>query len=146
MWPIGNRLASGLMCWAQYRRSGTRRRDRKTTRTSQFLSKSPYHVQRRNRRADAVETRAAGRLGWLDDYMVWSSASMTAGRHVGLAVAAVIAMLLTLAAAPAGVALAAAPELKIEQPAAGSFTKAHTPSFAGTTNDILDPVTLAVYE
>jgi hypothetical protein len=33
---------------------------------------------------------------------------MTAGRHVGLAVAAVIAMLLTLAAAPAGVALAAA--------------------------------------
>ena len=73
---------------------------------------------------------------------------MTAGRHVGLAVAAVIATLLTLAAAPAGVALAAAPELKIEQPAAGSFTKAQTPSFAGTTNDIdiLNPVTLAVYE
>ena len=70
---------------------------------------------------------------------------MTAGRHVGLAVAAVIAMLLTLAAAPAGVALAAAPELKIQQPVTGSFTKAQKPSFAGTTNDILDPVTLAVY-
>jgi hypothetical protein len=62
-----------------------------------------------------------------------------------LAVAAVIATLLTLAAAPAGVALAAAPELKIEQPVTGSFTKAQTPSFAGTTNDILDPVTLVVY-
>jgi hypothetical protein len=70
---------------------------------------------------------------------------MMAGRHVGWAVAAVIAMLVTLAAAPAGVALAAAPELKIEQPAAGSSTKAQTPSFAGTTNDILDPVTLVVY-
>lgn len=70
---------------------------------------------------------------------------MTAGRNVARAAVTALATIVVLIAALQGSALAAAPELLIKQPTSGSATNQQTPVFAGTTTDIVDPVTLQIY-
>jgi large repetitive protein len=77
---------------------------------------------------------------------------MMAGRNVARAFATALVALIALVAAQQGTALAAAPELTIEQPAAATATNNQTPVFSGKTNDVLDsvtsvfdPVTLDIY-
>ena len=82
----------------------------------------------------------------MEDDMVWSGVSMTAGRNLARAVATVLAVLIVLAVGCGGVALAAEPVLAIDHPVADSYTNNQTPTFSGTTNDTLDPVTLKIYE
>jgi hypothetical protein len=60
-------------------------------------------------------------------------------------VAAVFAVLVVLSLGCAGVALAAGPSSTIAHTFSGSTTDEPTPAFTGTTNDILDPVTLKIY-
>ncbi len=70
---------------------------------------------------------------------------MTAGRNVARALATALVTVAVLVAGFSANALAAAPELIISQPFAGSFTNSPTPSFAGTSNDTTDPITLKIY-
>jgi large repetitive protein len=77
--------------------------------------------------------------------MVWSGASMTVERNVARVAAAVLAMLVVLVMGSTGVAMATAPNVAIDAPLAGSSTNNQTPPFSGTTDDVLDPVTLHVY-
>ncbi len=68
---------------------------------------------------------------------------MTAGRNLVRALVATLAALVVLIAGHQGVAMAAAPELMIDQPVSGSATSQQTPVFEGMTTDALDPITLA---
>jgi hypothetical protein len=77
--------------------------------------------------------------------MVWSGVSMTVGKHVARLVAAVLAVPVAIAVVPAGVAMAAPPNVTIDDPLTGSSTTDQTPPFSGTTDDVLDPVTLNIY-
>jgi large repetitive protein len=71
----------------------------------------------------------------------------TAGPKVARAVAALVAASVMLAVGLTGVANAAeAPVLAINQPAPGSFTKDLSPTFSGTTDDVLDSIILKIYE
>jgi len=70
---------------------------------------------------------------------------MTVERNVARAAAAVLAVLVMLVVGPAGVAMAAAPNIAIDAPLTGSSTNNQTPFFSGTTDDVLDPVTLHIY-
>jgi hypothetical protein len=81
----------------------------------------------------------------MDDDMVGSGISMMAGRNLARAAATALVAIVVLIAALQGSALAAAPELVISQPLTGSATNQQTPVFAGTTSDIVDPVTLQIY-
>lgn len=58
-----------------------------------------------------------------------------------------VAILALIAAAmgPAGIALADPPTVTIANPLGGSALSNNAPTFAGTTNDVLDEVTLAIY-
>jgi large repetitive protein len=71
---------------------------------------------------------------------------MRARRKLACASAVVFAMLAALALGCTGVAAAAPPTITIAEPETGSFTNDQSPSFAGATNDTLDPVVLDVYE
>ena len=82
----------------------------------------------------------------MEDDMVWSGVSMTAGRNLARAVATVLAVLIVLAVGCGGVALAAEPVLTIDHPLTESFTNDQTPAFSGTSDDVLDPVTLKIHE
>ncbi|MFI5008891.1 MAG: Ig-like domain-containing protein [Solirubrobacterales bacterium] len=53
--------------------------------------------------------------------------------------------LIATALGPAGVAFAEGPTVTIASPLGGSSTRSHTPTFTGTTNDIVDEVTLTIY-
>jgi hypothetical protein len=68
---------------------------------------------------------------------------MMAGRSVARALATALVTLVALVVGYTANALAAAPQLAITQPLAGSFTNNAT--FSGTSNDALDAVTLKVY-
>ena len=88
----------------------------------------------------------------MDDDKVWSGFSMMARRNVARAIATALGVLIVLVAAGQGVALAAAPELTIDEPLNATATANQTPVFSGTTNDVLDtatsafdPVTLDIY-
>jgi hypothetical protein len=70
---------------------------------------------------------------------------MTVRKHVARLVAVVLAVPVVLVVAPASVAMAAPPNVTIDHPLAGSSTNDQTPPFSGTTDDILDPVTLDIY-
>ncbi len=71
---------------------------------------------------------------------------MTVERNVARVAAAVLAMLGVLVMGSTGIAMAAAPNVAIDAPVAGSSTNNQTPPFSGTTDDILDPlVTLNIY-
>lgn len=70
---------------------------------------------------------------------------MTAGRNFARALATALVTLVVLVVGFSGSAMAAAPELAITSPLAGSFTNSATPSFSGTSNDTLDAVTLKIY-
>ncbi|HEV3034924.1 MAG TPA: Ig-like domain-containing protein [Solirubrobacteraceae bacterium] len=70
---------------------------------------------------------------------------MTTGRNIARAAATALAAIVVLIAALQGSALAAAPELVINQPLTGSAINQQTPVFRGTTSDIVDPVTLQIY-
>ncbi|MGA8365311.1 MAG: Ig-like domain-containing protein [Solirubrobacteraceae bacterium] len=70
---------------------------------------------------------------------------MTVERNVALVAAAVLAVLAVLVMGSTGVAMAAAPNVAIDAPVAGSSTNNQMPPFGGTTDDVLDPVTLHVY-
>jgi PKD domain len=58
---------------------------------------------------------------------------------------AALATLAVLAFGRGGVALAAAPSITLGHTFSGSVSFQGTPTFTGTTNDILDPVTLKIY-
>src|SRR5579862_4529265 len=77
--------------------------------------------------------------------MVWSGASMTVERNVGRVAAAMLAVLVVLVVGCEGRAMAAAPSITIGAPSTGSSTNSQEPTFSGTTNDVLDPVTLDIY-
>lgn len=68
---------------------------------------------------------------------------MTARRNVARTVATLLGALILLVAALEGTALAAEPELIIDQPVSGTTTSQQTPVFQGTTTDGEDPLTLA---
>lgn len=77
---------------------------------------------------------------------------MMVRRHVARAIATALGALIVLVVAQQGTALAAAPELAIDQPLEATATANQTPVFSGTTNDVLDlitlgfdPVTLDIY-
>jgi hypothetical protein len=70
---------------------------------------------------------------------------MTVRKNVARLVAVVLAVPVVLVVAPAGVAMAVPPNVTIDHPLAGSSTNDQTPPFSGTTDDILDPVTLYIY-
>ncbi len=67
-----------------------------------------------------------------------------AGRNLARAVAAVLSVVVALAVGCCGVALAA-PNITIDQPLTGSSTNDQSPHFSGTTDDVLDAITLNVY-
>jgi hypothetical protein len=69
---------------------------------------------------------------------------MKDGRRVARAVLAVLAAVTMLLLAPA--LASAAPAITLASPAEGSYTNDSTPSFAGATDDTLDPVTLTIHE
>ncbi len=71
---------------------------------------------------------------------------MTAGRNLARAAVTALAAVVVLLAALQGSALAAAPELVINQPTTGSATNQQTPVFTGTTTDINDPVSLTLFD
>jgi hypothetical protein len=71
---------------------------------------------------------------------------MMAKRDVARAVAAVVVLLFVLVVGSVGVAMAAAPNITIDDPLTGSSTNNQTSPFNGATDDVLDPVTLAIYE
>jgi len=77
--------------------------------------------------------------------MVVSSGSTMTRRMIARACVTLLAALVALAVGCAGVALGAEPTIAISQPHTGFSTNAQTPTFSGTTNDALDPVTLDVY-
>jgi len=68
--------------------------------------------------------------------------SMKASRDLALALAVALAMLAT---GSVGTAMAEAPIVTIDTPLPGSATHDQMPSFTGTTNDIVDQVTLDIY-
>ncbi|HTD07447.1 MAG TPA: Ig-like domain-containing protein [Solirubrobacteraceae bacterium] len=70
---------------------------------------------------------------------------MTAGRNVARALATALVTVTVLVVGFSGSAMAAAPELIISQPLAGSFKNSPTPSFTGMSNDTADPITLKIY-
>jgi hypothetical protein len=70
---------------------------------------------------------------------------MTAGRGVARALATALVAVAMLVAWFSANALAAAPELIISQPLAGSFTDSATPSFSGTSNDTTEPIVVEIY-
>src|ERR1700730_355440 len=67
-------------------------------------------------------------------------------RHVGRAVAVALVALAMLLAALDAVAAAAAPEIVINQPVAGSSTNNQSLPFSGTTTDMLDAIVLKIHE
>jgi hypothetical protein len=81
----------------------------------------------------------------VEDDMIGSGVSMTAGRNVARALTAVLVTLVALVVGFSASAMAAAPELAITSPLAGSFTSSQTPSLSGTSNDTTDPITLKIY-
>jgi hypothetical protein len=87
---------------------------------------------------------ARRRLG-LENDMVWSGVSMTVEKHVARLVAAVLAVTVVLVVGATGDVMAAPPNITIDHPLTGSSTANQTPPFSGTTDDILDPVTLYIY-
>jgi large repetitive protein len=96
-------------------------------------------------RADARGRLLVFARGRLQDDIVGSGVSMTAGRDLGRTLAvlsAALALVLIAAVAPA----AAAPALSITQPQAGHALADPSPPFAGTSDDPLDTVTLEIYE
>ncbi len=70
---------------------------------------------------------------------------MTVGRNFARALALTLVTLAALVVGFSASAMAAAPELAITSPLAGSFTDSATPSISGTSNDTLDAVTLKIY-
>jgi hypothetical protein len=70
---------------------------------------------------------------------------MRVEKHVARLVAAVLAVTVVLVVGPAGDVMAAPPNITIDHPLTGSSTANQTPPFSGTTDDILDPVTLYIY-
>jgi len=87
---------------------------------------------------------ARRRLG-LENDMVWSGVSMTVEKHVARLVAAVLVVTVVLVVGATGDVMAAPPNITIDHPLTGSSTANQTPPFSGTTDDILDPVTLYIY-
>jgi hypothetical protein len=81
----------------------------------------------------------------MEDDMIGSGSSMTAGRNVARALATALVMLTVLVAAMAGTAMAAAPNITIAQPLTGTSTNKLNPAFSGTSSDPLDPVTLSIH-
>src|SRR5262245_27805809 len=77
--------------------------------------------------------------------MVVSDAPPSGGHSRARAFAAVLALAVLFAAVPAGIAIAAAPHLTIDHPLQGSYTNNQTPTISGTTDDLLEPVTLNLY-
>ena len=69
---------------------------------------------------------------------------MKDGRRVAQAALATLAAVTMLLLAPA--LASAAPAITLASPAEGSYTNDSTPSFAGATDDTLDPVTLTIHE
>jgi Immunoglobulin I-set domain len=59
---------------------------------------------------------------------------------------AVMTALVAVAVGPVGVAMAEPPTITIDSPINGSVSSNQTPSFSGTTNDVLDEVTLNIYQ
>ena len=59
---------------------------------------------------------------------------------------AALAVLVVLVVGPQGVAMAAGPTVTITSPSSGSSTNNQEPVFSGTAEDIVDPVTLKIYE
>src|SRR5580692_4608087 len=84
-------------------------------------------------------------LHGMEDDMIGSGSSMTAGRNVARALATALVMLTVLVAAMAGTAMAAAPNITIAQPLTGTSTNKLNPAFSGTSSDPLDPVTLSIH-
>ena len=83
----------------------------------------------------------------MDDDTVWSGVLTMAGSKVARVAALMLATFVALALGATGVAVAAeAPTLAIDQPLNGSFTTDQTPSFDGTSDDVLDSVILKIYE
>jgi hypothetical protein len=70
---------------------------------------------------------------------------MTVEKHAARLVAAVLAVTVVLVVGLAGDVMAAPPNITIDHPLTGSSTANQTPPFSGTTDDILDPVTLYIY-
>jgi hypothetical protein len=56
-----------------------------------------------------------------------------------------VALAALFSTVPAGSAMAAAPHVTIAQPHPGSYTNNQTPAVSGTTNDLVDPVTVKLY-
>jgi hypothetical protein len=81
----------------------------------------------------------------VEDDMIGSGVSMTAGKNVARAFATVLVTLVALVVGFSANAMAAAPELAITQPLTGTFTNSQTPLLSGTSNDTTDPITLKIY-
>jgi large repetitive protein len=81
----------------------------------------------------------------MQDHMIWSGFSMMAGRNVARAAATALVTLVVLVLGFAGSAMAAAPEIAITEPLTGTSTNTQSPIFSGTSNDVLDSVTLQIY-
>jgi len=81
----------------------------------------------------------------MQDHMIWSGFEMTAGRNVARAAAIALLTLTVVVLGFAGSAMAAAPEVAITAPLTGTSTNSQSPIFSGTTNDVLDSVTLQIY-
>jgi large repetitive protein len=87
----------------------------------------------------------AADVNGMEDDMIGSGVSMTAGRNVARALATALVMLTVLVAAMTGTAMAAAPDITITQPLTGTSTNNLNPAFGGTSNDTLDPVILGIH-
>lgn len=70
---------------------------------------------------------------------------MTVERNVARVAVAALAVLAGLVVGSTGVAVAAKPNVAIVAPLAGSATNDQTSPLSGTTDDVLDPVTVHVY-
>ena len=84
---------------------------------------------------------ATATRSWIEGEMVGSSIGMTATRRLAYAV---VAALVVLVASTFGSASASA-SITMSSPAPGSFLNDPTPPFSGTTDDLLDEVTLKIY-
>ena len=70
---------------------------------------------------------------------------MTAGRNVARVAATALITLIVFTLGFVGSAAAAAPEVAITAPLTGTSTNSQSPAFSGTTDDVLDSVTLQIY-
>ena len=77
--------------------------------------------------------------------MVVSDAPPGGGRARARAFIATAALAALFATVSAGSAMAAAPHVTIAHPVTGSYTNNQTPAVSGTTDDLLDPVTVNLY-